>query len=142
LKNPWIIPSYRVTVAGTPAARRSSAYSSPSSRRGSNSAVSTYAGGSPERSGAALGIAHDVFTSERVLAAQTEGPHPLEFAIGLMHKDVRLATRLGADSAAPMFVATAVRELHQAAIAHIGPEADVTELMRTVERNADVRVLP
>ena len=79
---------------------------------------------------------------EAMLAAQTEGPQPFDFALALMHKDVRLATQLGADSAAPMFVANVVRELHQASLAHLGREADVTELLRTVERNADVKVMP
>ena len=82
------------------------------------------------------------FMSEAMLAAQTEGPQPFDFALALMHKDVRLATQLGADSGAPMFVANVVRELHQASLAHLGREADVTELLRTVERNADVKVAP
>ena len=82
------------------------------------------------------------FMSEAMLAAQTEGPQPFDFALALMHKDVRLATQLGSDSAAPMFVANVVRELHQASLAHLGREADVTELLRTVERNADVKVMP
>ena len=82
------------------------------------------------------------FMSEAMLAAQTEGPQPFDFALALMHKDVRLATQLGADSGAPMFVANVVRELHQASLAHLGHEADVTELLRTVERNSDVKVVP
>ena len=82
------------------------------------------------------------YMSEVMLAAQVEGPHPFGFGLALMHKDVRLATQLGADSAAPMFVANVVRELHQASLAHLGREADVTELLRTVERNADVKVAP
>ncbi len=82
------------------------------------------------------------YMSEVMLAAQVEGPHPFGFGLALMHKDVRLATQLGADSAAPMFVANVVRELHQASLAHLGQEADVTELIRTVERNSDVKVVP
>ena len=82
------------------------------------------------------------YMSEVMLAAQVEGPHPFGFGLALMHKDVRLATQLGADSGAPMFVANVVRELHQASLAHLGQEADVTELIRTVERNADVKVVP
>ena len=82
------------------------------------------------------------YMSEVMLAAQVEGPHPFGFGLALMHKDVRLATQLGSDSAAPMFVSNVVRELHQASLAHLGREADVTELLRTVERNADVKVVP
>ncbi len=82
------------------------------------------------------------YMSEVMLAAQVEGPHPFGFGLALMHKDVRLATQLGSDSAAPMFVSNVVRELHQASLAHLGPEADITELIRTVERNADVKVVP
>ena len=82
------------------------------------------------------------YMSEVMLAAQVEGPHPFGFGLALMHKDVRLATQLGSDSAAPMFVSNVVRELHQASLAHLGREADVTELLRTVERNADVKVMP
>ncbi len=82
------------------------------------------------------------YMSEVMLAAQVEGPHPFGFGLALMHKDVRLATQIGSDSAAPMFVSNVVRELHQASLAHLGREADVTELLRTVERNADVKVAP
>ena len=82
------------------------------------------------------------YMSEVMLAAQVEGPHPFGFGLALMHKDVRLATQLGSDSAAPMFVSNVVRELHQASLAHLGPGADITELIRTVERNADVKVVP
>ncbi len=81
------------------------------------------------------------FMSERVLSALADGPQSFGFALSLMLKDVRLATRLGAESGAPMFVAAAVRELHQAALVHLGPEADMTELLRTVARNAGARPL-
>ena len=82
------------------------------------------------------------YMSEVVLAAQTGGPYPFGFGLALMHKDVRLATQLGADSDAPMFLANVAREFYQASLAHLGPEADMTELIRTVERNADVKVVP
>lgn len=82
------------------------------------------------------------FMSERVIEAQTRGPHPFGFAMSLMHKDVRLATTLGAESGAPMFIANAVRELYQSSLRHLGAEADMTEIARTVERNADMRMLP
>jgi NAD(P)H dehydrogenase (quinone) len=55
----WMTPSYRRWLVGTPASASRRAYSSPSSRRGSRSAVTTSAGGNPSneetRSGDASG---------------------------------------------------------------------------------------
>jgi len=58
---PWKIPSYRVSVTGTPASRRRAAYASPSSRSGSHPAVITSAGGRPARLGASSGEAYGSF---------------------------------------------------------------------------------
>ncbi|MCY4318306.1 MAG: NAD(P)-dependent oxidoreductase, partial [Alphaproteobacteria bacterium] len=82
------------------------------------------------------------YISENVLSALTAGPNSVGFGLALMHKDVRLATRLGADSGAPLFVANVVRELYQASLTHLGVEADSSELIHTMERNADVKVVP
>ena len=51
----WVWPRARTCSVGTPAASSAAAYASPSSRRGSNSAVTTIAGGSPDRSSARKG---------------------------------------------------------------------------------------
>ena len=64
------------------------------------------------------------------------------FALELMLKDIRLATQLGAEGGAPMFMANTARNLFQLAVNQHGGGADVNELMRTVERNADVNVIP
>lgn len=64
------------------------------------------------------------------------------FALELMLKDIRLATQLGTEGGTPMFMANTARNLFQLAVNQHGGGADVNELMRTVERNADVSVIP
>lgn len=77
------------------------------------------------------------FTLPRLMSPE----YATNFAMGLMHKDVRLATQLGLDSGAPMPLAALVREIFQAAVLEHGPEADVNDLIRSHERLAQVKVL-
>jgi 3-hydroxyisobutyrate dehydrogenase-like beta-hydroxyacid dehydrogenase len=54
-----------------------------------------------------------------------------------MYKDVRLATKLGNDSATPMVLANVVRELFQTVINEHGADKDTQ-----FERNAGVAIAP
>lgn len=64
------------------------------------------------------------------------------FTLGLMHKDVRLATELGIASASPMPVSNLVREIFQVALNDLGAEDDVNHLIRIMERQTKVRIVP
>jgi len=64
------------------------------------------------------------------------------FTLGLMHKDVTLATKLGQDSAVPMPVAGLVRELYRTAMNEFGGDIDLCELLYYYERVAGVKVAP
>ncbi len=82
------------------------------------------------------------YTTEFTLPRLAEdGTGKSNFALELMLKDVRLATQLGADSGAPMFVANVVRNLFQQAVNQHGGGEDVNALIHTIERNADVKVV-
>ena len=72
------MPSYLMTSAGTPALPASSAYSSPSSRSGSYSAVITVAAGRPARSPARNGDASGFAPSSGVAVTvpSITGPTP------------------------------------------------------------------
>jgi len=63
------------------------------------------------------------------------------FTLGLMHKDVRLATQLGVDSASPMLISNLVREIFQTALNDLGAQADVNMLIRLLEKQSQVMVL-
>ena len=60
------------------------------------------------------------------------------FTLALMHKDIRLATKLGLDSGSPMVLANIVRELFQTVINEHGAEADTLTLAKLFEKNAKV----
>lgn len=62
----------------------------------------------------------------------------LGFAIGLLNKDVRLCMEEADALGVPMVVGSAVRQLLSIATASEGPEADMTELIRPIERWAGV----
>lgn len=64
------------------------------------------------------------------------------FSLGLMHKDVSLATKLGQDSATPMLMAGVVRELYRAAMNEYGPDVDINTLIRRYEDAARVKIVP
>ncbi len=81
------------------------------------------------------------YTTEFTLPRLADGSGKSNFALELMLKDVRLATELGSESGAPMFVANVVRNLFQQAVNEHGGGEDVNALIHTVERNAGVRVV-
>jgi 3-hydroxyisobutyrate dehydrogenase-like beta-hydroxyacid dehydrogenase len=62
------------------------------------------------------------------------------FAIGLLNKDVRLCLQEADALGVPMVVGSAVRQLLSIATASEGPDADMTELVKPVEKWAGVRV--
>jgi 3-hydroxyisobutyrate dehydrogenase len=77
-------------------------------------------------------------TLPRLLSANAKA----SFTLGLMHKDVRLATELGGASGSPMVVSGVVRELFQSALNEEGADADVNTMIRLFERQAKVKVVP
>lgn len=76
-------------------------------------------------------------TLPRLLSANRQA----SFTLGLMHKDVRLATELGVASGSPMLVSGVVRELFQTALNEEGPDADVNNMIHLFERQSKVKVV-
>jgi 3-hydroxyisobutyrate dehydrogenase-like beta-hydroxyacid dehydrogenase len=62
------------------------------------------------------------------------------FAISLLNKDIRLCLEEAETMGVPMIVGTAVRQLLAVTIATEGVNADMTEVVKTVERWAGVTV--
>ncbi|ANI80201.1 NAD(P)-dependent oxidoreductase [Sphingobium sp. EP60837] len=62
------------------------------------------------------------------------------FALGLSAKDLRLCIEETAKLGAPMAVGGAVRQMVDAAVEHLGPAADLTEIIRPLEQQAGVEV--
>lgn len=69
------------------------------------------------------------------------GSRDVNFALGLMLKDVRLATQLGIDSGAPMMIGNMVRGMLQSASYEMGPDVDMNEIIRPIQKAADVTVV-
>jgi len=82
------------------------------------------------------------YTPEITLPKFVTGELKTNFTLGLMHKDVRLATELGVASAAPMPVCNLVREIFQTAVNEQGADADVNCLVHLNERQAQVEFAP
>jgi 3-hydroxyisobutyrate dehydrogenase len=82
------------------------------------------------------------YTTEITLPKFVKGELKTNFSLGLMHKDVRLATELGLASAAPMPVCNLVREIFQIAPNEKGADADVNCLIHVHERLAQVEFAP
>jgi 3-hydroxyisobutyrate dehydrogenase len=81
-------------------------------------------------------------TTELALPKLLKGDFSVSFTLALMHKDVRLATKLGNDSATPMVLANIVRELFQTVINEHGADKDTQTLIKLFERNAGVAIAP
>jgi 3-hydroxyisobutyrate dehydrogenase-like beta-hydroxyacid dehydrogenase len=64
------------------------------------------------------------------------------FALALLNKDVRLCMEEAESLGVPMVVGSAVRQILSIATASEGPGADMTDLVKTVEKWAGVRVGP
>ena len=82
------------------------------------------------------------YTTEITLPKFVKGELKTNFALGLMLKDVRLATELGLANASPMPVANLVREIFQIAVNEMGAESDVNSLVHLHERQAKVEFAP
>ena len=89
----------------------------------------------------AVGTARS-YTTELALPSLLDPNRKMTFTMGLMHKDVRLATDVAAQSGVPMPVAGAVREIFQTAANELGAEADLNDLMLMLERQAGTKVVP
>ena len=64
------------------------------------------------------------------------------FTLGLMHKDVRLATKLGVDTETPTRLGDMVREIFQTAVNEHGADADINQLIRVYEKEAGTGIAP
>lgn len=79
-------------------------------------------------------------TTERSLGDTIDGKFPASFALGLMTKDVRLATQLGRDTGVPMIIGRIVEELHNVAMNNHGGGACSNILIRDFEQRAKTRI--
>jgi 3-hydroxyisobutyrate dehydrogenase len=79
-------------------------------------------------------------TTERTLLGTVEGHFRGSFALGLMSKDVHLATQLGRDTAVPMLLGRLVEELHQIAMNTHGAGADANIIIRDFEARSGTRI--
>ena len=68
------------------------------------------------------------------------GNFPSNFSIGLMHKDVRLATELGGDVGCPMPLTHIVQEMHQQGVNRSGWDGDVNDMIYVYEDLTGVRL--
>jgi 3-hydroxyisobutyrate dehydrogenase len=82
------------------------------------------------------------YTTEITLPKFVKGELKTNFSLGLMHKDVRLATELGVANASPMPVCNLVREIFQIAVNDHGADADVNTLIRLNERQSKIAFAP
>jgi 3-hydroxyisobutyrate dehydrogenase len=82
------------------------------------------------------------YTTEITLPKFVKGELKTNFTLGLMLKDVRLATELGLANASPMPVCNLVREIFQIAVNELGGDADVNSLVRLHERQSKVEFAP
>ena len=78
--------------------------------------------------------------TERALPAMLEGKQASNFAIGLMLKDVGLATKLGNNCGAPMMLANIARGLLQAGTYELGESANLDDITAQIEAWADVKL--
>jgi 3-hydroxyisobutyrate dehydrogenase len=79
-------------------------------------------------------------TTERSLQGTLNGEFKGSFTLGLMTKDVRLATQLGRDTGVPMLLGRIVEELHQVAMVAHGASADSNIIIRDFEARAATKV--
>ncbi|OZF25704.1 3-hydroxyisobutyrate dehydrogenase [Rhodococcus sp. 14-2496-1d] len=64
------------------------------------------------------------------------------FSLGLSHKDVRLACRMGDESGVPMLFGNLVKEFYQMCINDRGPDAGVNTAALVMDRMAGTAVVP
>lgn len=68
------------------------------------------------------------------------GRQPQGFGLGLMHKDLTLATKLGQDMKVPLMSGNYAREVFRLALNELGDDVDITQLIRIFEKAAGVDV--
>ena len=79
-------------------------------------------------------------TTERTLQGTLDGVFRGTFSLGLMTKDVRLATQLGRDTGVPMLLGRIVEELHQVAMIAHGANSDSNIIIRDFEQRAATKI--
>lgn len=79
--------------------------------------------------------------TERTLPAMLEGKQASNFAIGLMLKDVSLATKLGNNCGAPMMLANIARGMLQAGTYELGEGANLDDITRQIEAWSDCKLV-
>ena len=79
-------------------------------------------------------------TTERSLQTTLDGTFRGTFSLGLMTKDVRLATQLGRETGVPMLLGRLVEELHNVAMVAHGSGADANILIRDFEARSATRI--
>ena len=79
-------------------------------------------------------------TTERTLQGTLDGQFRGTFSLGLMAKDVRLATKLGSDTGVPVLIGRIVEELHQIALNNHGAGADSNIIIRDFEARSGTRI--
>ena len=80
---------------------------------------------------------------ERILGPRVlNGQLQVGFTLGLAHKDVRLACKLGEDSGVPVFFGHLARDLYQICIAEMGAENQVDTAGLVLDRLSGTHVVP
>ena len=80
---------------------------------------------------------------EKIMAPRVlNGKLNIGFTLGLAHKDVRLACKLGQDSGVPMFFGNIARDLYQVCIAEMGAESQVDTSALVFDRLAGTHMVP
>ena len=105
-------------------------------------ALATKAGIEPMRfaeilsKGSARGyIADTTLPTHIIPGRKTQG-----FGLGLMHKDLTLATKLGQDLKSPLTTGNYAREVFRMALNELGEDVDISQLVRVFERAAGVDI--
>ena len=76
---------------------------------------------------------------QKVLQALETGEPMVNFQMQLMVKDLRLASRLGADCDAPMMISSVVRVIYETAANEFGANANLEEMARLYESTSGIR---
>jgi len=83
------------------------------------------------------------FYSETILGERImKGNVNVGFSLALMHKDVRLACKLGGDSGVPMLFGSLTNEYYQMCINAMGADADVDTAELFIDRLSGAQVVP
>lgn len=77
--------------------------------------------------------------AETALPRYLKGEYRTNFAAGLMVKDLRIASRIGAEAHVPMAVSTLMRDMYQAMVEERGAGTDVDVLLNVIEQQSGTR---